>query len=148
MKIFSTWLLLILITVALLATSAQATMAQTEPEVTPEGGYPPPATPVQLEDEAYPSELSRPTPSVPEAGYIAPTNAPSQPANNSVTVIGEEDSAATAASTSSEQAVPSLPISQSRLLRNRAILWAGFLITLLIFFTAVYGAMLMYRRRR
>ncbi|VAW37824.1 hypothetical protein MNBD_CHLOROFLEXI01-2366 [hydrothermal vent metagenome] len=143
MKKISTLLPLIIIAAVLLGASAQATMAQTEPEVTPEGGYPPPATPVQQEDtleEAYPSELSRPPASAPEAGYITPTSAPSQPANNTVTVIGEEDSAATA--------VPSLPISQSSLVRNQAILWAGFLITLLIFFTAVYGAMLMYRRRR
>jgi len=144
MKKTSALLPLIIIAAILLAASAQGAMAQTEPEVTPEGGYPPPATPVQPEEdtleEAYPSELIRPPASAPEAGYVAPTNAPSQPANNTVTVIGEEDSVPTA--------VPSLPISQSSLVRNQAILWAGFLITLLIFFTAVYGAMLMYRRRR
>ncbi len=152
MKKISALLPLIIIAAVLLGASAQAAMAQTEPKVTPESGYPPPATPVQLEEDAledaYPSELIRPSASAPEAGYVAPTNAPSQPANNTVTVIGEEDSVPTAASASSGQAVPSVPISQSSLVRNQAILWAGFLITLLIFFTAVYGAMLMYRRRR
>jgi hypothetical protein len=142
MKTF-TWITLLLFIAGALAAPPRAAMAQTEPESTPA----PLATPVQPE-EAYPL-LPPPTNSDANATpYIAPTTissqppstVSSQPPSTVVSVIGDGAGEATA--------VPSLPISQSTLVRNRAILWAGFLITLLIFLTAVYGAILMYRRRR
>jgi len=135
-----TWLLLLLLLAAILAAPTQAAVAQTEPDATPEDGYLPPATPAQPE-EAYPEQiLPTPANNSSDASYIAPTNAPIRPTSTIVSVIGD--------GVDEETAVPSLQISQSTLGRNRAILWAGFLITLLIFFTAVYGAMLMYTRRR
>lgn len=124
------------------ALPGQSALAQTEPGSTPENGYPPPATPEQADadDEAYPGQPITPTAAPIDSGYVAPATA--VPAIEAVpqTVIGSEAPAPTA--------VPTLPISQSTLVRNRAILWAGFLITLLIFGIAVYGAMLMYTRRR
>ncbi|MCP4418172.1 MAG: hypothetical protein GY805_16240 [Chloroflexi bacterium] len=134
------WLFLLLLVTAVLAAPTQTAVAQTEPEPTPEEGYPPPATPAQPEI-AYPSQLLvTPTTSANATPYIAPTTAPLQPSSTVVSVIGDGANEPTA--------VPSLPISQSKLVRNRAVLWAGFLITLFIFMTAVYGAMLMYTRRR
>ena len=138
-KTFS-WLLFSLLFAAVLAAPTHTAAAQTEPNATPEGEYPPPATPAQPE-EAYPNQiLPTPANNDPDAPYVAPTTASLQPTSTVVTVIGNAGGVATA--------VPTLPISQSSLVRNRAILWAGFLITLLIFLLAVYGAMLMYTRRR
>ncbi len=141
MKKTLTWIILLLLLFVTLAAPTRAAMAQTEPEPTPQEGYPPPATPAQPE-AAYPNQTALPTPTnnAPDAPYVAPTTAVIQPASTAASVIGTEFE--------EETAVPPLPISQSTLVRNRAILWAGFLITLLIFFTAVYGAMLMYTRRR
>jgi len=102
----------------------------------------PPATPEQPggTDEAYPSQPITPTTAPIDSGYVAPTTAVSPADAAPQAVIGSEAPEPTA--------VPTLPIGQGTLLRNRAILWAGFLITLLIFGIAVYGAMLMYTRRR
>ena len=131
------WFTIFLFLAAALMVPPQAAAAQTEPESTPQEGYPPPATPAQSE-EAYPADQSLlPTTNAADAAYIAPTTANE---TNPAAIIGNEAVEATA--------VPTLPISQSAVARNRAILWAGFLITLLIFLTAVYGAMLMYTRRR
>ena len=126
--------LLLLPLAMLLLLSSQPAIAQTDPEAT---AYPPPVTPVQP-DEGYP--LNRPTIIAPEndEGYIAPTQPPTAtPAALGQDAVGLE---ATRASI--------IPISQSTLVRNRLILWAGFLVTLLIFGLAVYGAMLMYTRPR
>ena len=131
------WLIIFLFLAAALMAPPQAAAAQIEPESTPQEGYPPPATPVQSE-EAYPvGQPLPPTANAADAAYVAPTKINE---TNPAAVIGNEAVEATA--------VPTLPISQSAIVRNRAILWAGFLITLLIFLTAVYGAMLMYTRRR
>lgn len=138
-KTFSCLLLLLLFT-AVLTSPTHTAAAQTEPNATPEDGYPPPATPAQPE-EVYPAQiLPTPANNDSDAPYIAPTTASLQPTSTIAAIIGAADGEATA--------VPTLPISQSSLVRNRAILWAGFLITLLIFLLAVYGAMLMYTRRR
>lgn len=130
------WLLLFLPLALLLYT--QPAIAQTDPETTPTNGYPPPATPEQPE-EAYPNQLPPPTANAANEAYIAPTEAAAQ-ATNPPAVVGESAAVATAAATA--------PISQSALVRNRAILWAGFLITFILFLLAVYGAMLMYTRPR
>ncbi len=122
----------------LLLAPRESARAQTGPEGTPQNGYPPPATPAQPE-EGYPSQPTIPTSAAADEAYIAPTLAPLQESAPE-TVIGSGAVAPTA--------VPNLPISQTALVRNRAILWAGFLITLLIFSMSVYGAMLMYTRRR
>jgi hypothetical protein len=134
----SIWVLILLPLAALLLLSTQPASAQTDPETTPTNGYPPPATPAQPE-EAYPDQLPLPDVTPTEGAYIAPTTAPAEN-NDAPAVVGESAPEATAAAT--------LPISQSALVRNRAILWAGFLITLILFFLAVYGAMLMYTRPR
>ncbi|MBK7897748.1 MAG: hypothetical protein WAS33_19445 [Candidatus Promineifilaceae bacterium] len=128
---------LLLLPLLCLLLLARPVTAQTDPTATPEGGYPPPATPAQP-DESYP--LQRPTILPPEQqeGYIPPT-LPTV-ATNPPTIVGESAPEATAVST--------LPISQSTLVRNRLILWAGFLVTLFIFGLAVYGAILMYTRPR
>lgn len=133
---------LFLLLAALLAVPRHSLLAQTGPESTPENGYPPPATPEQPggTDEAYPSQPITPTTAPIDSGYVAPTTAVSPADAAPQAVIGSEAPEPTA--------VPTLPIGQGTLLRNRAILWAGFLITLLIFGIAVYGAMLMYTRRR
>lgn len=132
---------LFLLLVLMLAFPRQSTLAQTGPESTPEGGYPPPATPAEPVNEAgYPSQPIPPTTAPLDSGYVPPATAVSPVDAAPQTVIGSESPAPTAVAT--------LPISQSTLVRNRAILWAGFLITLLIFGIAVYGAMLMYTRRR
>ena len=135
----TTWFFLILALAALLLFTAQPTNAQTDPETTPTNGYPPPATPAQPE-EAYPNDPPPPADSPTQGSYIAPTTAAAGDANLPPAVIGESAGDATA--------VSSLPISQSDQVRNRAILWAGFLITLILFSLAVYGAMLMYTRPR
>lgn len=124
--------------IGLLLAPGQSARAQTQPEGTPQNGYPPPATPAQPE-EGYPSQPTIPTLAATDEAYMAPTLAPLQESSPE-TVIGSGAAAPTA--------VPSLPISQSTLVRNQAILWAGFLITLLIFSMAVYGAILLYTRRR
>ncbi len=131
-----------LLLAVLLALPGKLAQAQTGPESTPENGYPPPATPEQsaATAAAYPSQPIAPTIAPIDSGYVAPTTAVSPADAAPQTVIGSEAPAPTA--------VPTLPISQSTLVRNRAILWAGFLITLMIFGIAVYGAMLMYTRRR
>lgn len=116
----------------LLAWPRQPVAAQTDPETTPTNGYPPPVTPSEPE-EAYPIEATPTAAPEEDIGYIAPTQAVS--------------TAVIASGTTEATAVPTLPISQSAVVRNRAILWAGFLITLLIFLLAIYGAMLMYTRR-
>ena len=118
--------------VLLLALPKQPAAAQTEPKTTPTDGYPPPATPGEPE-EAYPIESATALAPEEAPGYVAPTRI------IATAVIGDGVTEATA--------VPTLPISQSAVVRNRAILWAGFLITLLIFLLAMYGAMLMYTRR-
>lgn len=130
-------LVFLLLPLLFLLLAAQPAAAQTDPNATPEGGYPPPATPALL-DESYPLEL--PTAILPqtEEGYIPPTAVPA--ITNPPPVVGENAPEATA--------VPALPISQSELVTSRLILWAGFLVTLLIFGLAVYGAMLMYTRSR
>ncbi|MAT98200.1 MAG: hypothetical protein CL608_13730 [Anaerolineaceae bacterium] len=138
LKKSSFWFLLFLPLAALLLFSTRPAMAQTDPETTPTNGYPPPATPAQPE-EAYPNQLPPPTNNAVNEAYIAPTESAVQ-ATNPPAVVGESAAEATAVAT--------LPISQSTLVRNRAILWAGFLITLILFFLAVYGAMLMYTRPR
>lgn len=132
---------LFLLLALLLALPQQSIRAQTGPESTPEGGYPPPATPAEpAAGEGYPSQPLPPTTTPLDSGYVPQATA--VPATDAAvqSVIGSEAPAPTAVATS--------PISQSALVRNRAILWAGFLITLLIFGIAVYGAMLMYTRRR
>lgn len=131
------WLFLLLPLATLLLFATQPANAQTDPAATPQEGYPPPATPVQT-DDAYP--LGRPTASAIEAeeGYIAPTVAAE--ATSPPAILGENAPEATA--------IPTLPISQSTLVRNRVVLWAGFLATLLIFGLAVYGAIRMYMRPR
>lgn len=132
---------LFLLLALLLAFPHQSALAQTEPESTPEGGYPPPTVPVEPANEAgYPSQPLPPTTTPLDSGYVPPATAVSPVDAAPQTVIGSDSPAPTAVAT--------LPISQSTLVRNRAILWAGFLITLLIFGIAVYGAMLMYTRRR
>lgn len=117
----------------LLLFATQPANAQTDPTATAEG-YPPPATPA----EGYP--LQRPTVVAPEdqPGYVPPTAPPA--ATNPPAIVGESAPEATAVAT--------IPISQSMLVQNRLILWAGFLLTLFIFGLAVYGAMLMYTRPR
>ena len=139
------WIVLTLTLASMLIMSPQRAVAQTDPNVTPQEGYPPPATPSQP-DTAYPSEtLAAPTiPSFTDEGYIAPTDVAVAPTDATVVGSGTVETTLTEA----ETAVNNIPISQTEVLRNRAILWAGFLITLLIFFIAVYGAMLMYTRRR
>lgn len=130
-----------LLLAGLLAFPKQVAQAQTGPESTPEGGYPPPATPaVPTAGEGYPSQPVLPTPTPFDSGYVPPATAVPAADVAPQTIIGSEAPAPTAVAT--------LPISQSALVRNRAILWAGFLITLLIFGIAVYGAMLLYTRRR
>lgn len=133
---------LFMLLVALLALPRRAALAQTGPESTPENGYPPPAMPEQPvgTDEAYPIQPITPTTAPIDSGYVAPATAVAPAEAAPQTVIGSEAPAPTA--------VPTLPISQSTVVRNRAILWAGFLITLMIFGIAVYGTMLMYTRRR
>lgn len=130
-------LVFLLLPLLFLLLAAQPTAAQTDPTTTPEGGYPPPATPAQP-DESYP--LARPTVITPEnqEGYIPPATLPAT--TTAPEIVGESAPEATAVAT--------LPISQSSLVRNRLILWAGFLVTLFIFGLAVYGAMLMYTRPR
>ena len=135
----TTWFLLLLPLAALLLFTTRPTRAQTDPETTPTNGYPPPATPSQTE-EAYPDEPSPPAVTPTEGPYIAPTSAAAADANLPPAVIGESAGEATT--------VSNLPISRSDQMRNRAILWAGFLITLILFSLAVYGAMLMYTRPR
>lgn len=137
MKQLIVWALFALLLAGLLAAPPPAN-AQTGPEATPQEGYPPPATPAQPET-AYPAGQPAPTAVPLEEGYIAPTEAISIPTSPPA-IIGDSATQATA--------VPTLSISQSTLVRNRAILWAGFLITLLIFAIAVYGAILMYTRRQ
>jgi hypothetical protein len=131
------FLLLHLPLAALLLFATQPANAQTDPNATPEGGYPPPATPAFLEN-GYP--LTQPTANAVEVdeAYVAPTVAAA--ATIPPAIVGENapETAAT----------PTLAISQSTLVRNRLILWAGFLVTLFIFGLAVYGAMLMYTRPR
>ncbi len=139
LKKSSTWSLLFLLLALLLLVSTQPAIAQTDPETTPTNGYPPPATPAQLE-EAYPNQLPPPTSNAVNEAYVAPTEAAIGTTNSPPAIVGESAAAATAVATT--------PISQSALVRNRAILWAGFLITLILFLLAVYGAMLMYRRPR
>lgn len=134
------WFCFLFLLAGLLAGPAQSAHAQTEPEVTPQEGYPPPATPLPTE-EGYPSQPVIPSATPFDAAYVSPTIAAPVIAGPE-TVIGSEAVEPTAVP------VATLPISQSTLVRNRAILWAGFLITLLIFSMAVYGAMLMYTRRR
>ena len=131
----SLWILLLPM-VLLLLFAPQPANAQTDPTAIPDS-YPPPVTPTQP-DEAYP--LGRPETSSSEAeeGYISPTVPPV--ATNPPEIIGESAPEATAVAT--------LPISQSTLVRNRMVLWAGFLVTLFIFGIAVYGAMIMYTRSR
>lgn len=131
--------LLLLSLATLLLLSTQPAIAQTDPESTPTNGYPPPATPAQLE-EAYPNQLPPPTSNAVIEAYVAPTEAAGGATNPPPAIVGDSAPAATAVAT--------LPISQSALVRNRAILWAGFLITLILFLLAVYGAMLMYTRPR
>jgi hypothetical protein len=131
-----TWFLLLLLLAALLLFT-QPAAAQTDPESTPTNGYPPPATPTQPE-EAYPNQLPPPTANPTAGAYIAPTTA--AVGDNPPAIVGESAPEATAVAT--------LAISQSALVRNRAILWAGFLITLILFLLAVYGTMLMYTRPR
>ncbi|MCA9919022.1 MAG: hypothetical protein KC445_13765 [Anaerolineales bacterium] len=132
----SLYFLLLLPLLALFMTSQQAT-AQTDPNATPEGGYPPPTT-VPQDEEGYP--LQRPTTIAPEnePGYVAPTAVPQ--VTNPPTVVGDGGTETTPEKT--------LPISQSELVTNRLILWAGFLVTLFIFGLAVYGAIIMYTRSR
>jgi len=141
MKKLCVGLPLLMLLAALLALPRQAVLAQTGPESTPENGYPPPATPAQSVGtvEAYPSQPVIPTTAPIDSGYVAPATAVPPAEAGPQSVIGSEAPAPTA--------VPTLPLSQSTLVRNRAILWAGFLITALIFGIAVYGAMLMYTRR-
>ncbi|WP_420644288.1 hypothetical protein [Candidatus Leptofilum sp.] len=127
------WNLLLPLALLLLFVTQPAN-AQTDP--TPEG-YPPPATPVQPED-GYPLDRPAPSSSEAEEGYIPPATQPA--VTNSPAVIGDSNPEATAVITS--------PISQTTQPRNRVVLWAGFLVTLLIFGLAVYGAMLMYTRAR
>lgn len=110
--------------------------AQTDPTATPEG-YPPPATPVEPQT-GYPAGRPTITNSSAEEGYIPPPEATAT--TNPPAIIGENAPEATA--------VPTLPVSQSTVVRNRVVLWAGFLVTLFIFGLAVYGAMLMYTRAR
>lgn len=139
LKNSSTWFVLVLPLAALLLLSTQPAIAQTDPETTPTNGYPPPATPAQLE-EAYPNQLPPPTSNAVNEAYVAPAGVAAEATNLPAAVVGESAPAATAVAT--------LPITQSALVRNRAILWAGFLITLILFLLAVYGAMLMYTRPR
>lgn len=141
MKKLCVGLPLLMLLAALMALPRQAALAQTGPESTPENGYPPPATPAQSVGtvEAYPSQPIIPTTAPIDSGYVAPATAVAPAEAAPQTVIGSEAPAPTA--------VPILPISQSTVVRNRAIMWAGFLITVLLFGIAVYGAMLMYTRR-
>ncbi len=138
LKKSSIYSLLLLSLATLLLLSTRPAIAQTDPESTPTNGYPPPATPAQLE-EAYPNQLPPPTSNAVNEAYVAPTEA-AVGATNPPAIVGDSAPAATAVAT--------LPVSQSTLVRNRAILWAGFLITLILFLLAVYGAMLMYTRPR
>lgn len=129
--------LLLLPLAALLLLSTQPASAQTDPTATPAEGYPPPATPAQP-DDSYPAQPELPAATPTDASYVPPPTAVIS--TNAPAVVGENAPETTAVAT--------LPISQSTLVRNRLILWAGFLITLLIFALAVYGAMLMYTRPR
>lgn len=138
-KTFIWFLCLFSLTVIFIAPTRSA-VAQTEPAVTPQEGYPPPATPSQPES-GYPAVTVAPLTAIDvDEGYIAPTVA--APSPTIAALLGSE------AASETETAASTIPISQSSLARNRAILWAGFIITLLIFLIAVYGAMLMYTRRR
>ena len=130
-------LVFLLLSLLFLLLATQPATAQTDPNATPEGGYPPPATPALL-DESYPLQPPTAVPQQDPEGYIPPTTAPA--ATNPPPVMGENAPEATAVST--------LPISQSELVTNRLILWAGFLVTLFVFGLAAYGAMLMYTRSR
>ncbi|GJM43116.1 MAG: hypothetical protein DHS20C20_33980 [Ardenticatenaceae bacterium] len=132
----SLWILLLPLVLLLLLFAPQPANAQTDPTATPDS-YPPPATPVQP-GEAYPLDRPETSSSEAEEGYIPPTVPPV--ATNPREIIGERAQEATAVAT--------LPISQSTLVRNRMVLWAGFLVTLFIFGLAVYGAMIMYTRSR
>ncbi len=135
-----TWFGLFISLAALLLFLSQPAAAQTEPETTPTSGYPPPATATEpgaaYPDPEQPTFPSNDNPT--NGAYAAPTAA--LEATSVPAIVGES-----AATVPAEAAVP---IGQSAQIRNRAILWAGFLITLILFLLAVYGAMLMYTRPR
>ena len=133
----SSFCLLLLALAAILLLPIQPANAQVDPSATPAEGYPPPATPTQP-DSAYPAQPELPAATPTDESYVRPPTAVIS--TNPPAVVGENAPEATVSAT--------LPISQSTLVRNRVILWAGFLITLLIFALAVYGAMLMYTRPR
>lgn len=137
MKKLLIWAFFLFPLAALLLLPTQPAAAQTDPTTTPADGYPPPATPA-LRDESYPIQPP-PGPTATDGPYIAPTTVV-YPETEPTAVIGGAAPVATIVAT--------LPISQSSLVRNRAILWAGFLLTMFIFGLAVYGAMLMYTRSR
>ncbi|MCP5096696.1 MAG: hypothetical protein GY943_14180 [Chloroflexi bacterium] len=126
--------------------------AQSEPvaiaqaQSTPEDGYPAPVLPTPtLIDAAYPEPVVLPTSANPTPYPVrtststAPLNGDS-PINTPVPVIGET----VEPGTESETAVSTSPLSTTS---GITYLWLGFIVAVLIFATAVLGALLLFVRR-
>ena len=130
--------------IALVNTDVETEPAQEEPaapplQTTPEDSYPAPPTPLPVAEEAYPEGAEAPpTPLPPTAypeGFV--TNTP--PPQPTIAVIGETDG---------ETSDTELVVAESEnSTSGRIYLWGGFLMGILIFVTAVIGAIILFTRR-
>jgi hypothetical protein len=131
--------------VALVNTDINDEVVQDEPalppiQTTPENGYPAPPTPVQpVTDEAYPEGTPVPPTPLPPTAYPASIESGSDPTPTTVSIIGE-----TAADGNEEEPVVAPPENAGS---GRIYLWGGFLMGILIFITAVIGAIILFTRR-
>lgn len=111
---------------------------------TPPGDYPGPPAATPTTNIGYPAvpaaTQSTPTP-YPAAADIGSEGAPTATA---VSVIGDDLAPTDAGNSPSTNA----PLSTGEMLRNRILLWGGFLITFLIFGVSIYGAIAIYTRKQ
>lgn len=149
MRKFVVWFLIIVFLPPLILTlDGQAsnpidTPAKAPLQETPPGDYPgPPAVATPTTNIGYPAQpaatLNIPTP-YPAANDAGLEGAPTATA---VSIIGDD------LAPSNRSSNTNTPLATGEMLRNRGLLWGGFLITLLIFGVGIYGAIAIYTRKQ
>lgn len=125
------------------ATGVESALAQADPNAQPTAAYPAP------EDGSTGTEQTDNSGAVQPTAYPEATNAAGQAGDSAPAVIGGSNDGANGIGAPASTAVP--PAQQAESVDpnpGRMYLWLGFVATLLIFVTAVFGAIVLYTRRR
>ncbi len=134
--ITAVWVVLLIFTG--IAVWAQTAAAQTEAQTTPYPG--PRPTPTLASGAAYPGALPTAV-SQPPTAYPVQNIPITEPTATTVRRVGDNPQPTT-------EAIPPGPSPDAAPPANNVIMWAGFLLGLLIFLVAIYAAIILYTRKQ